>query len=171
MATIAWRFASSSGLVAPWERSCWRSLTRYDSTWFIATIDSDACCAAAIGKVPHKVCAFGAGSPLAERPDSSLDPGPDLVDDDVDGLRLDTRHLGEVGGDPPLDLRGDAGNRRTPVDGDVQLDPHAVLDFEHAHALVSVQRALHKSAHAFHFARRVGRVARQDVARDRRHYG
>ena len=51
--------------------------------------------------------------------------GPDLVDDDVDGRRLDVRHRAEVLAHARLHAPPDVGDRRAPVDDEVQLDAHA----------------------------------------------
>ena len=50
---------------------------------------------------------------------------PDLVDDHVDRVRLDVRHLLEVRGDAPLHFPSDLGDRCAPLHREMQLHAHA----------------------------------------------
>src|SRR5205807_5498105 len=91
----------------------------------------------------------------------------DLVDDDVHGLGLDVGHPLEVVAHATLHLAAHVGERRPPRRLEMDLDPDGAVLAEDADAAVAMEVALDERAYALDLAGRVGRVAGQDVARDR----
>src|SRR4029453_14051358 len=88
---------------------------------------------------------------------------PDLVDDPVDGGRLDLRHLAQVSRDAALHLAPNSGYRGAPLNLEMEFDTHLPVLFGDAHAFAA------QRADAFDLPRRVGGIAREDVARNGGH--